>query len=517
MARMKAGGAIVIALLIAGAVIGGLVAVRNFGLLDKIAPKGHQAGSGNIPKGAFKGGAGKTDIVKIGVVTFPGYGAAYLYNNGFTANAASRYYTEQGIKVEFVVDDDVTPSRSAWKEDQIQILWATIDAFPTEMNGLGQYDPVVLWQSDWSQGADAIVAKANIKSANDLVGKKVAFAEATPSHTFLLYALDAGDLSSSDIEPVVVSSAIEAAKVFRDGRCDAAVVWAPDDDDCVAKVPGAHILMSSKDASNIIADCFFAKRAWVEANKETVTKIAKGWMIGAAEINSNDGSKQKCAEILTAKFGEADWYGMLGKVRITTYGDNLRFFGLDAGYTGMTGEKLYTKMTRMYKMINYVRGDIPDWNKIAYPSIMQSLQGEFGSDPRSVAQGAKSYTAPTAQMASKAAVSTKRVSVSFPTGSATLDENAKQVIEFKFADIMLMSANRIRVEGNTDIIGTPEGNMALSKRRAQSVADYLSSKFNVDRNRFVVVGNGQNNPIASNDTEQGRAKNRRTDFELLGE
>ena len=174
-------------------------------------------------------------------------------------------------------------------------------------------------------------------------------------------------------------------------------------------------------------------------------------------------------------------------------------------------------MSKIYKMINYVRGTIPTWEQTAYPDAIQNLQSEFGNDARSTAQGAKVYTAPTAQLVTKAAVSSKPVSITFTTGSAVLDDNAKQIIEFKFADIMNMSSNRIRIEGNTDNTGSAGANKALSQQRAQSVAGYLSSKFNVTANRFVIVGNGPDKPIADNSTEQGRAKNRRTDFQLLAE
>jgi NitT/TauT family transport system substrate-binding protein len=74
---------------------------------------------------------------------------------------------------------------------------------------------------------------------------------------------------------------------------------------------------------------------------------------------------------------------------------------------------------------------------------------------------------------------------------------------------------RIRIEGNTDITGSRELNIKLSKERAQAVADYLISEYRFDPNRFIIVGNGPDKPIASNDTEAGRAKNRRTDFEFL--
>jgi outer membrane protein OmpA-like peptidoglycan-associated protein len=56
--------------------------------------------------------------------------------------------------------------------------------------------------------------------------------------------------------------------------------------------------------------------------------------------------------------------------------------------------------------------------------------------------------------------------------------------------------------------------MKLSRARAEAVAHFLIGK-GFDRNKFDVVGNGPDKPVASNDTEEGRAKNRRTDFEII--
>ena len=79
------------------------------------------------------------------------------------------------------------------------------------------------------------------------------------------------------------------------------------------------------------------------------------------------------------------------------------------------------------------------------------------------------------------------------------------------------SNSRIRVEGNTDNTGSIVTNQTLSRKRAQSVVDYLVTVHGMNRNRFVVVGNGPGKPVSSNDTEEGKAKNRRTDFQLIGE
>ena len=77
--------------------------------------------------------------------------------------------------------------------------------------------------------------------------------------------------------------------------------------------------------------------------------------------------------------------------------------------------------------------------------------------------------------------------------------------------------SRIRIEGNTDNVGSRSSNVALSKKRAQAVRDYLVQVHNMSPSRIIVVGNGPDKPVASNDDESGRAKNRRTDFELVGE
>ena len=66
-------------------------------------------------------------------------------------------------------------------------------------------------------------------------------------------------------------------------------------------------------------------------------------------------------------------------------------------------------------------------------------------------------------------------------------------------------------------VGSAATNLALSRKRAQAVVDYLVTVHSMNRNRFVVIGNGPNKPVSNNDTEEGKAKNRRTDFELISE
>ena len=70
------------------------------------------------------------------------------------------------------------------------------------------------------------------------------------------------------------------------------------------------------------------------------------------------------------------------------------------------------------------------------------------------------------------------------------------------------------VTGYTDSTGSDAHNLDLSQRRALAVANYLSQVGQIDGRRFAVAGFGEANPIASNDTEQGRAANRRVAIQI---
>jgi OOP family OmpA-OmpF porin len=94
-----------------------------------------------------------------------------------------------------------------------------------------------------------------------------------------------------------------------------------------------------------------------------------------------------------------------------------------------------------------------------------------------------------------------------PEGKATLDKIAADLSKIKLEVIIAV--------GNTDSVGTDAYNMALGQRRAQSVKSYLTSK-GVDGSRIYTESKGKSNPVASNATAEGRAKNRRTDIEVVG-
>jgi OOP family OmpA-OmpF porin len=90
---------------------------------------------------------------------------------------------------------------------------------------------------------------------------------------------------------------------------------------------------------------------------------------------------------------------------------------------------------------------------------------------------------------------------------AELDQLATQVTNTKGYLIVL--------EGSTDSVGSATYNYDLSQRRADSVIQYLASKYDIPAHKIYLIGLGKDKPVDSNKTREGRAKNRRVDVRLM--
>jgi len=456
--------------------------------------------------------------MRIGVVTWGGNLGGQWYNAGFLANEESRFLKEYGLSVEFVLNDDPEMSLKAWEAGEIDVHWWTVDVFNTVAAELGSYSPKCFMQTDWSRGGDAVVVVRGIKSINDLRGRTIAVAYKTPSHSFLFWLLESGGMTPDDVKIIQVASAIDAAAAFKAGQVDAAVVWSPDDQGCIDSVKGSRILTNTKEAKFIIADILFAKEEYIEAHRDELVNLVEGWLLGAATVNSSPAAKKEGVRILADGLNSPEDYclGAIDNVRLTTLGDNSNFFNLKGNYTGVDGEDVYTKTGRLYQRYGII-SDFPDWRTVIDPSILRDVisRGKL-TGTMHAAEAITSFALPTAQQASAPALATKRVTINFASGSWTLDENAMHILDLEVADALrFMEGNRVRVVGNTDNLGDYQMNMTLSQKRAEAVVDYLVSEYNFDRNRFSPIGKGPDNPVAGNETSDGRAKNRRTDIELL--
>ena len=107
---------------------------------------------------------------------------------------------------------------------------------------------------------------------------------------------------------------------------------------------------------------------------------------------------------------------------------------------------------------------------------------------------------------------TKKLTVEyFGTDLTKLDAEDKEKLDVLAEQLINSEETTVIAQGHTDNTGSAGYNKGLSERRAQAVMDYLVEK-GVPAERISIEGYGFDNPASSNDTEEGRAKNRRVEF-----
>ena len=493
----------------------GTVSKDDFGGLDRGPGESTTPVTAGGPAGLRpSGGSRMNRPIKVAIVLWGGYAGGIMANGGMLPNRESVFTKDYGVEVELLQIDDFEKSRDAFRaggdKGGVDIMWSTVDAYALEYGGLSKLAPKAILQYDWSRGGDAIAVDRSIKSVADLKGKRLACAEATPSHYFGLYVLTQGGLTNRDVDWVFTASAVDAANVFKAGKVDAAVSWSPDVYVAARERDGGHILASTKEASNLIADIFVARGDFLQNHPEDARRFVAGWLKGVEMVQKNpERAAVMLQKSLTGVNTLDDARGMLQDVKLPTYAENRAFFDPKGSLVNY-----YT----IYQTAQNI------WRKIGKISSVSAAQqtvdtrfleatAEFFPQSGAAKPDEFDFKAPPRQNATP--ILSKTVSIYYPSGSAVLDENAKAVLDSQVVDLAATFGNAyLRISGNTDNAGSRDANMRLSRARAEAVAQFLMTK-GFDRNKFEVIGNGPDKPLADNVSDAGRAKNRRTDFEII--
>ena len=107
------------------------------------------------------------------------------------------------------------------------------------------------------------------------------------------------------------------------------------------------------------------------------------------------------------------------------------------------------------------------------------------------------------------------VSVTFGFDKAKLTDDDKAQLDTFAASLGSAKSYILEVTGGTDSVGSAQYNYDLSQRRADAVVQYLAAKYGIEPHRFYLIGIGKDQAVASNDTREGRQKNRRVEVQLL--
>jgi NitT/TauT family transport system substrate-binding protein len=486
----------------------------------------------------------ENNTIHFAINVWAGWGPIVLANNG--TKPEKDWTTPGGKKFRVALDviDNPVQMRDAYIAGDAHIGWATVDMIPLFMERFVDKSgkprdtrimPRVYQQIDWSNGGDGIVARENIKTVADLRGKRIVLAQNSPSHYFALNILVYGGVQPSEVKMDFTSDAFEAARAFNtDKNLSAAVSWSPDIGN-LAKVRGNRMLVTTSEASKLIADVWFARADFAKDNPDIIEGLVRGIFDAMAEMKTDDGRK-KAAELMAKAYSvpPSEATDMLGDAHNTNWAENYQFFVNQNNPTNF--EQIWNRAYYLYKRIGTITHQPVPFDQVMDFSVVQKL----GQEDKYKSQQDEYHSkfvqkTPTEIKGAEQEILTNTVQIRFapnnwdvhhkvvrevdgksveslydPNVDNVLDEIAKLAGQFGNAHII--------IEGHTDssMKGQVTADLVkeLSQKRADAVKEAVLQRHpDLDTKRFAVDGLGWERPADPNDPNNN-AKNRRVEVKV---
>lgn len=482
----------------------------------------------------------KTVVFPINV--WGGWAPIVAANGGFKANPESVFAREFGFQVELRVVDNPADAMGLYAAGESPILWGTLDMLALYAPVLAKDPrtaPRIYQQIDFSNGGDGIVVRGDIKTAADLKGREVVLTQNSPSHFYLLTVLKDAGLTAADVKWTFTSDAFGAADAFvAEKRFAACVSWSPRIYEIVDPaqggkpdgVKGARLLTTTRDASNLIADVWAVRSDFAKDHPDVVRGLVIGIFKGMDLVKRNP---TEVAKLLAPGFNlpVEDCRLMMSDAHLTNYAENKRFF-LDTSNPA-NFERLWKSANESYQGIKLISAPVAvekarAWDLINEEAIAKQFAHHRDDYAPKFGDPAKGGI-----LAEREPIVIKKIILRFRSGNNKLDPDYDPNITPALEEIGQMAgrfgAARILIEGNTDTSAKalykddPQvleqigiGNKQFSEERANSVKQALIEKFGFDPNKFIVRGNGWNNPLIKDPkSEEEHAKNRRVEVKVL--
>lgn len=480
-------------------------------------------------------------IVEFPINVWPGWAPIIMANAGMEPNEQSVFAKKYGFYVRLSIVDDPIKARDLFASGQSHILWGTLDMmalFAPELVKDSRTVPVVCQQIDFSAGGDGIVARGEIRNINDLrmqggKRKKVVLAQNSPSHYLIMSLLIDAGIDPNDIDFKWAADAPSAAKIFvQDKSFDAFVGWSPDIYVITDNLKGStRLVVTTGTANHLIADVWAVRNDFYRDHPDIVTGLARGIFEGMDMVRQDPKNaaralamafklpEEDCGKMIGADGGVAE-----GDAHLTNYRENAKFF-LDP-FNPANFEVVWNSASTIYKSLGTIATTVPP-SKVKASTILSALADNY-KDVRDLSQPT---FRPDALMklsaeAGSGQVLTKSVMISFEPNRAVLNPDYDPSITNTMEEIGKLAGKfgnaYIIIEGNTDAsrkgIVPPDLVRQLSYDRADAVRRAIMDKYKFDPNKFKVVGNGWENPLAGctdpSNAEHNR-KNRRVEVKVF--
>lgn len=487
---------------------GGFTAIKEFTTSEKTEKV--RSNGVTTSSGGKKAGKANNEL-NISIDEWIGWATIVTANGGLKTQKGS-IFDELGIKVNISVINDATQSSNALIKGDIDGAGYTVNRYAFlyskfKENGVNAVMPFI---TNFSSGGDGIIAKDNIKSVEDLVGKKVAVPRYSEAQTLVWWLLNKSNLTQKEIDQihkdmVLFDTPDDAAKAFFAGQVDAAATWQPYLTQA-QDTTGARLLFSTKAAHNIILDGIVFDQKFLSENKELISKFIEGTLL-AMPTYKTDFKAVKNTMPLFATETDASIAEMAEDADLATYADNKELLT-------STAKSLFVDMSDIWKAIG--EDALPEAVDGAFEtSTLELLSGKFEDKDVKEPSFTEEQRQKAQQVDNVESLLKKSVTIEFqPNSAAFLDAGQASKVLDEFVGIAkILDGSIIQIEGNINDtgIGESEAGKKLSHQRAKTVSEYLKMN-DVDPTRFVIVGNGISKQVGDNKTEAGKQQNRRTDI-----
>src|SRR3954466_692229 len=478
-------------------------------------------------------------IVEFPINVWPGWAPIIVANNGMDPNEGSVFYKKYGFFVHLALVDDPVKARDLFASGHSHVLWGTLDMmalFSPELVKDSRTVPVVCQQIDWSGGGDGIVARGDLHNVNDFRIKnghrrKVVLAQNSPSHYLIMSLLIDAGIDPAEVDFKWAGDAPAAAKIFVQNKSfDAFVGWSPDIYTVSGSVPGTRLMVTTGSANHLIADVWAIRNDFYRDHPEIVANLARGIFEGMDMVRKDVAG---AARTLSAayKLPVEDCTAMIGKdggvaegdAHLTNYRENSTFF-LDP-FNPSNFEVVWNRASTIYKSLGAITVPVPS-SKVKAAGVLAQMAGEY-KEVRDLSQATfKAGSMFKSAEAESGEILTKSVIISFEPNKNVLNAQYDPKIPTMLEEIGKLAGTfgnaYIVIEGNTD--GSRKGVVPadlvrqLSYERADSVRKSILEKYKFDPNKFKVIGNGWDNPVAgmtdASNPEHNK-KNRRVEVKVF--
>lgn len=322
---------------------------------------------------------------------------------------------------------------------------------------------------------------------------------------------------------------------------DAVGTWTPGDVQTLPQHGGRGGLVTIASTrpdqyGNQMPNAIIGIKGWMSAHKPAVAGMLAAILAAGQELKNSDASLRQAADLSAVVYDEEDgayWYRyfniqhevdpttgrevQLGGSYVNNWYDVERLFGLDGGtnifgltytYFGRVVSEQYPDVVGPMQPAEVV---FDTQYLLAARDLLEArgyLSEGQASRPETINFEAAS---PVARI-----VSQRSYNIEFRSGSAEFSRDAEVELQELLSSVAIASGLTVEIHGHTDNTGTREGNDRLSEERAFAVSEWLQaqSPSSFPTGRIRVIAHGQEVPIARNNTESGRAQNRRVEIIL---